>query len=90
MTAYREDALACARVLAENALKAAAVRDAAGVSNAGTILRDNVYGWFHRITRGVYALTPAGQAALALYADVVAARASGLGLPLPAADASLP
>jgi len=31
---------------------------------AGPILRDNVYGWFERMEKGVYALTPAGQAAL--------------------------
>jgi hypothetical protein len=34
------------------------------VPNAGPILRDNVYGWFERIEKGVYALTSAGQAAL--------------------------
>ena len=33
-------------------------------SKAGPILRDNVYGWFERQEKGVYALTPAGQAAL--------------------------
>jgi hypothetical protein len=76
MTAYREDALACARVLAEGALKAAAVRDAAGVAKASAILRGDVYGWFEKVARGTYVLTPAGQAALVQYADVVAARAT--------------
>jgi hypothetical protein len=74
MTAYREDALACARVLADGALTTAAVRDTAGVAKASTILRGDVYGWFDKVARGTYALTPAGQAALVQYADVVAAR----------------
>jgi len=45
MTAYREDALACASLLARNgAMKALAVRDATGVLKASTILRNDVYG----------------------------------------------
>jgi hypothetical protein len=75
MTAYREDALACAQVLAvTGALRAAAVRAAAGVAKANAILGDNVYGWFEKVARGTYNLTPAGRVALAVYADVVAAR----------------
>jgi len=26
-------------------------------------MRDNYYGWFERVTRGTYTLTPTGQAA---------------------------
>jgi hypothetical protein len=74
ITAYREDALACARVLAAGVMKAAAIRDAAAVPKAGAILRADVYGWFFKPARGTYNLTPAGHAALDLYADVVAAR----------------
>ena len=33
--------------------------------DAGKILLDNVYGWFARTERGIYALTPAGHEALA-------------------------
>ena len=36
------------------------VRAAAEAPNAGRILRDDVYGWFERVDRGVYALTPKG------------------------------
>jgi hypothetical protein len=79
MTAYREDALACARALAEGAMKAAAVRDAADVPKASAILRANVYGWFEKVARGTYDLAPAGRAALGLYADVVAARLIRIG-----------
>ncbi len=76
MTAYREDALACAFTLAAaGAMKGSAVRDAAGVAKASTILRDDVYGWFEKVARGIYDTAPAGRAALDLYADVVAARA---------------
>jgi hypothetical protein len=74
MTAYREDALACANVLAAGPMKAAAVRDAAAVPKAGAILRSDVYQWFEKIAHGTYDLSPAGRAALERYAKVVAAR----------------
>jgi hypothetical protein len=78
MTAYREDALACASLLAANgAMQAAAIRDATGIAAASALLRNNVYGWFEKIARGTYAVTPSGQSALDLYADVLAARRDG-------------
>lgn len=62
MTAYRQQALACAAALA---LKPARPRDLRpGAPDAGKILLDNVYGWFVRVERGVYALSEAGKAAL--------------------------
>ena len=76
VTAYREEALDCANLLAiRGPMKAAAVRDATGVLKASTILRDDVYGWFEKIARGTYAIAPGGQTALAQYADVLTARA---------------
>jgi hypothetical protein len=64
MTAYRQDALACAAHLAAHgASKGAAVRDATGVARATAILRDNHYGWFVRVATGIYDLTEAGAAA---------------------------
>jgi hypothetical protein len=75
VTAYREDALACAGILAgSGAMRGAAVRQATGVAKASAILRDNVYGWFEKIARGTYGIGPAGRAALASYAEVVATR----------------
>ncbi|WP_216856364.1 DUF2161 domain-containing phosphodiesterase, partial [Acidisphaera sp. S103] len=75
VTAYREDALACADVLAaRGVMKVAAVRDATGVAKASAILRDDVYGWFVRVGRGTYDIAPNGRSALLQYADVVAAR----------------
>jgi hypothetical protein len=62
VTAYRQEALACAAALAAGPRRP---RDlAAGMPRAGAILLRDVYGWFNRVERGVYALSPAGQAAL--------------------------
>jgi len=65
MTAYRQAALRCAGLLAEKGpMKVAALRVAADAANAASILRDDFYGWFERVERGVYALTPAGRRGL--------------------------
>lgn len=64
MTAYRQDALRCARALAGGPLKAALVAKAAGVDRAARLMRDDHYGWFETPARGVFSLTPAGLAAL--------------------------
>ncbi len=61
LTAYRQDALRCARQLAdEGVLKVSVLRDRTGVSRAGAILLDNHYGWFVREKRGHYALSAKG------------------------------
>ncbi|WP_051287280.1 DUF2161 family putative PD-(D/E)XK-type phosphodiesterase [Paenibacillus taiwanensis] len=74
MTAYREKALRLASALADGPNQPVRLREQSGVGDAATILRHNYYGWFERIKRGVYTLTPAGTAALELYADVLANR----------------
>jgi hypothetical protein len=62
MTAYRQQALACAAVLHTGSGR---LRDLTPTApDAGRILRRNVYGWFERTTRGVYRLTASGEAAL--------------------------
>jgi hypothetical protein len=80
MTAYRQQALACAAVLSK---APARPRDLKAASpDAAKILRRNVYGWFERVERGVYALTDSGRAALVRWpsqpevgaADTTAAR----------------
>lgn len=48
-----------------------AVRDRSGVGSAADILQRNYYGWFRRVSRGRYVLTPAGVQALADYATVL-------------------
>lgn len=66
MTAYRQDALACAAALAAAAAPARPrdVKAAAGVARAGAILQRDVYGWFERVERGLYTLSDKGRAAL--------------------------
>jgi hypothetical protein len=72
LTAYRQDALRCARELAEaDALKVCIVRERAGVERAGPILRDNHYGWFDRVKLGHYTLTPAGRRDLEQWSDAL-------------------
>ncbi len=72
MTAYRQDALRCAAVLTDGAGKAADVARASGVARAGDVMRDNHYGWFEKIARGIYRLTPNGVVILAEHAEEVA------------------
>lgn len=72
VTAYRQDALRCLSVLAERGpTRAAEVARASGVPKAAAIMYRDVYGWFERPQRGVYAVSPKGQAALRTYADVL-------------------
>ena len=62
MTAYRQQALACAVTLS---LAPARPRDLKSeIPDAAKILHRNVYGWFVRVERGLYGLTEAGTAAL--------------------------
>ncbi|MFK0686969.1 DUF2161 family putative PD-(D/E)XK-type phosphodiesterase [Mesorhizobium sp. IMUNJ 23033] len=62
MTAYRQDALACAAAMADGPKRP---RDLKAVSpRAASILLHNYYGWFARAERGVYALTDLGHAAM--------------------------
>jgi len=62
MTAYRQQALACAASLSAGPGSPKGLRAVA--PEAGTILLRNVYGWFERMRRGEYRLTEAGEAAL--------------------------
>ncbi len=76
VTAYRQEALRVAMVLAARGpQKPAVLRLDAEAPKAGNILRDDVYGWFERVERGIYALTPAGAAALKTFGDRFAAPA---------------
>jgi len=74
MTAYRQQALAVAAALAADVATGATVRrprDLKAVApDAPKILLHNVYGWFTRVERGVYALTDAGRAALVRWEGV--------------------
>ncbi|MFM9940764.1 MAG: DUF2161 domain-containing phosphodiesterase [Hyphomicrobiaceae bacterium] len=70
MTAYRQQALACAAALAG---APARPKDIKGLApDAPKILHRNVYGWFVRIERGIYGLTDAGRRALETWTEVTA------------------
>ncbi|HKN08744.1 MAG TPA: DUF2161 family putative PD-(D/E)XK-type phosphodiesterase [Pseudomonadota bacterium] len=62
MTAYRQQALACAASLSKGPRRTSEIKSL--VPDAPKILLRNVYGWFCRVERGVYALTQAGTTAL--------------------------
>lgn len=65
VTAYRQDAIRCAEFLAtQGASKGAHVAKGAEVSRATRIMADNHYGWFVRVSTGIYDLTETGQAAV--------------------------
>lgn len=70
VTGYRQDALRCARFLAVHGpSKGAQVKEWAEVPQATRIMADDHYGWFCRVSRGVYDLTDAGRQGLADYGD---------------------
>ena len=61
VTAYRQEAMRCARFLSENgATKAAIVAKGSEVPHARRIMADNHYGWFQRVSPGIYNLTTTG------------------------------
>jgi hypothetical protein len=62
MTAYRQQALACALALARGPARPRDLKP--NLPDAPAILLRNVYGWFVRVERGVYGLSEAGKAAL--------------------------
>lgn len=69
VTAYRQDAMRIASSLRETGpAKASEVAKATGVSRARSIMADDHYGWFERVERGVYRLTPKGETAVAEFA----------------------
>lgn len=72
LTAYRQDALRCARELGDSGvLKLSVVRERAGVPRAGPIMRDNHYGWFDRVKTGHYDLSPKGREELVRWSDTL-------------------
>lgn len=72
MTAYRQQALAIAEALSDAPRRPRDLRTSA--PDAAKILQGNVYGWFERIERGVYGLTPSGRLALITWATYVSAK----------------
>jgi hypothetical protein len=70
VTAYRQDALRIAAAISNGEVgKPASLKKTLGVEKAATILSQNHYGWFFRMERGLYGLSPTGHEALKTYAD---------------------
>lgn len=68
MTSYRQDALRCLAHLEKHGpTKASDIAAATGVARARPILADDHYGWFERVERGIYAITPKGTNAAIQY-----------------------
>lgn len=65
VTAYRQEATLCAEFLAlAGEAKGAEVAKSTGVAKATMIMRNNHYGWFDKVSKGVYRLSEAGQSAV--------------------------
>ncbi len=77
VTAYRQDALRCLLAMQAGAVKPAVIAKVAGVPRAGDILRSDHYGWFERVSTGIYALTPQGCAAIVTEAAEIARLGGG-------------
>ena len=79
MTAYRQQALACAAALVQGAARPRDLK--AALPDAPKILLRNVYGWFDRVERGSYALSDSGRAALVRWGDQITLRPAPLREP---------
>jgi len=65
VTAYRQGALRMAAYLEANGpARGAVVAKETGVVRATVMMRDNHYGWFEKVSLGVYTLSEAGRVAL--------------------------
>lgn len=72
VTAYRQDALRCVKVLyTTGPLKAAKVAHASTVQTARRLMADNHYGWFERVQTGIYGLSPKGHVAVEDYSNEI-------------------
>jgi hypothetical protein len=74
MTGYRQDALRCLKFLEQNgASRPRDVAAATKVTRASNILRDDVYGWFVKVERGIYRTSPKATDAMAAFASYLQA-----------------
>lgn len=71
VTAYREQALRIAQQIGDSRWRLRDIVTATGIVAAPGILQNNFYGWFERVERGTYALSPEGRQALLSFADVL-------------------
>lgn len=72
VTAYRENAIQIAACLQQHgALSTTCLRSLGTGEKTAAILSSNFYGWFERVSRGVYTLTSRGRMELAGYPELV-------------------
>lgn len=65
VTAYRQDCARMAAYLAQHGpSRGRDVKDATGVARATAMMRDDHYGWFEKVEKGVYQVTEKGRGAL--------------------------
>ena len=65
ITSYRQDALRCLNYLNKNGpTKASEIAEHIQVKRARNIMSDDHYGWFERVERGIYGITPKGREAI--------------------------
>lgn len=62
MTAYRQRTIACAGAMRDGPKRPRDLRELA--EDAGAILLRDVYGWFGRVEKGLYTLSPSGRLAI--------------------------
>jgi hypothetical protein len=68
MTSYRQTAILCAKLLSKSGpMQVKDVRAITGVEKVGNLMRNNHYGWFRKVNRGVYELTEKGKKELRAY-----------------------
>ncbi len=73
VTSYRQDALRCLSFIDEQgAARLREIREKTRVERAGGILQKDHYGWFERVERGVYDITPEGRNALTTFSAAIA------------------
>ncbi|PWC43082.1 DUF2161 family putative PD-(D/E)XK-type phosphodiesterase [Azospirillum sp. TSO22-1] len=69
VTAYRQDALRCARLLhAGGPMTLKALRAAGAPADVAKILQQDVYGWFERVERSTYHVSEGGVQGIAIFA----------------------
>ena len=73
ITAYRQNALRILDSLKTGHKTIAELKQQTGVSKTAAVLQRNFYGWFKRVERGIYELSPEGITSVKKYAHTISA-----------------
>ena len=72
VSSYKQQALVCAWLLDKHGkMSPKSIVNSGGGVKTQQILSGNIYGWFDKVSRGLYTLNPAGEKALKIYKEVV-------------------